>query len=165
MLKDQMEKSCIIEKEKTQRMSAALLQTEADNRDLSLRYQQLELKLTHTEAELDTLKRSEKDRSLQLQVCRARALFSRFAHLPPLAQRALADVQQLGNTVQEQLAAIQQLEAANKKLSSEAEVAFARTEKMQQNESMMELLQQALAGLQEDRRSMQVTCDVWHFSV
>lgn len=76
-------------------------------------------------------------------------------------QRALADVQQLGNTVQEQLAAIHQLEAANKKLSSEAEVAFARTEKMQQNESMMELLQQALVGLQEDRRSMQVTCDVF----
>jgi hypothetical protein len=32
---------------------------------------------------------------------------------------------------------------------------------MQQNESMMELLQQALVGLQEDRRSMQVTCDVF----
>ena len=75
VLKDQIEKNCIIEKEKTQRMSAALLQTEADSRDLSLRYQQLELKLTHAEAELDTLKRSEKDRSIQLQVDRARPLF------------------------------------------------------------------------------------------
>ena len=56
----------------------------------------------------------------------------------------------------EQLAAIQQLEAANKKLTSEAEVALARAEKVQQNESMVELLRQALAGLQEDRRSMQV---------
>jgi hypothetical protein len=78
--------------------------------------------------------------------------------MPPFAllQRALADVQQLGSTVHEQLALIQRLEAANKKLTSEAEIALARAEKMQQNENMVELLRQALAGLQEDRRSMQV---------
>jgi hypothetical protein len=84
---------------------------------------------------------------------------------PPLPfcpfQRALADVQQLGSTVHEQLAAIQQLEAANKKLTSEAEVALARAEKVQQNESMVEMLRQALAGLQEDRRSMQVWYILW----
>ena len=72
--------------------------------------------------------------------------------------------------MQEQLAAIQQLEAANKNLEATnkkleatnqqlAAVSVARAEKMQENESVMELLQQALAGLQEDRRSMQVTSD------
>jgi hypothetical protein len=69
----------------------------------------------------------------------------------------LADVQQLGSTVHEQLSVIQQLEATNKKLTTDAEIALARVEKVQQNESMVELLRQALAGLQEDRRSMQVT--------
>jgi hypothetical protein len=62
--------------------------------------------------------------------------------------------------VQEQLATIQQLEAANKKLATEAQSAAARAEKTQQGETMAELLQQALAGLQEDRRSLQV-CGVW----
>ena len=65
-------------------------------------------------------------------------------------------MQQLGSTVHEQLAVIQQLEAANKKLTTDAEIALARAEKVQQNESMVDLLRQALAGLQEDRRSMQV---------
>jgi hypothetical protein len=78
-------------------------------------------------------------------------------------QGALADVQHLGETVQEQLAAIQQLEVANKKLADQASTAQARAEKAQQGDSMVELLRQALAGLQEDRRSMQVmhplTCD------
>ena len=67
-LKDQLEQSSTIEKEKGQRLSSALLQTEADLRDLTARYQQLLSKLTHAEAELDTLKRSEKDRNIQLQV-------------------------------------------------------------------------------------------------
>jgi polyhydroxyalkanoate synthesis regulator phasin len=67
-LKDQLEQSGTIEKEKAQRLSSALLQTESDLRDLTARYQQLLSKLTHAEAELDTLRRSEKDRSIQLQV-------------------------------------------------------------------------------------------------
>ena len=145
------------------------MQAEADNRDIIARYQQLELRLTHAEAELDTTRRSEEGRNLQLQVsplCRIQTANTFFSALPSLTtclplplcsfQRALADVQQLGSTVHEQLAAIRQLEAANKKLTSEAEVALARAEKVQQNESMVELLRQALAGLQEDRRSMQV---------
>lgn len=65
-------------------------------------------------------------------------------------------MQQLGSTVHEQLAVIHQLEATNKKLTTDAEIALARAEKVQQNESMVDLLRQALAGLQEDRRSMQV---------
>jgi hypothetical protein len=79
-------------------------------------------------------------------------------------QGALADVQHLGDTVQEQLAAIRQLEVANKKLAAEASTAQARAEKAREDEGMVDLLRQALAGLQEDRRSMQVmlrvTCDV-----
>ncbi len=67
-LKDQLEQSSTIEKEKGQRLSSALLQTEADLRDLTARYQLLLSKTTHAETELDTLKRSEKDRNIQLQV-------------------------------------------------------------------------------------------------
>lgn len=67
-LKDTHEKTGIVEKEKSQRLSAALLQAEADNRDIIARYQQLELKLTHAEAELDTLSSSEQERNVQLQV-------------------------------------------------------------------------------------------------
>ena len=72
-------------------------------------------------------------------------------------------MQHLGDTVQEQLAAIRQLEAANKKLAAEASTAQARAEKAREDEGMVDLLRQALAGLQEDRRSMQVmlrvSCD------
>ena len=79
-------------------------------------------------------------------------------------QGALADVQHLGDTVQEQLAVIRQLEVANKKLAAEASTAQAHAEKAREDEGMVDLLRQALAGLQEDRRSMQVmlrvTCDV-----
>ena len=170
-LKDAFERSGIVEKEKAVRLSSALSQVEADNRDLIARYQQLELRLTHAEAELDTLRRSEKDRSLQLQVPPApvasASLLLPHATCSSLVfalQGALADVQHLGDTVQEQLAAIRQLEAANKKLAAEASTAQARAEKAREDEGMVDLLRQALAGLQEDRRSMQVmlrvTCDV-----
>jgi hypothetical protein len=85
LLKDALEKTGIVEKEKGQRLSSALSQIEADNRELIARYQQLELKLTNAEAELDTLRRSEKDRMLQMQVPPARAAFASSRCLTPLA--------------------------------------------------------------------------------
>jgi chromosome segregation ATPase len=89
-LKDAFEKTGIVEKEKAQRLSSALSQVEADNRDLIARYQQLELRLTHAEAELDTLRRSEKDRSLQLQVLLAPVASGSFCCLTPLAPHLCA---------------------------------------------------------------------------
>ena len=72
------------------RLSSALSQIEADNRDMTARYQQLELRLTHAEAELDTLRRSEKDRSLQLQVLLAPVASGSFCCLTPLAPHLCA---------------------------------------------------------------------------